>query len=767
LTYNKLDYTKLCIDSIKRFTTTPIEIIIIDNGSQDGTVQWLSEQSDIIKIYNNTNLGFPKGCNQGIEIASGDNIMLLNNDVIVTPNWLDNLIKALYSDSKIGAVGAVTNSCSYYQTIQTNYKNTDELFRFADDYNNSNETLWEERIKLVGFCMLIKLEVISKIGVFDERFTPGNYEDDDYSYRILLSGYKLLLCKDTYVHHFGHGSFIDDQQFYLNLLKENEKKFEEKWGFNSLYSSPIRYEMVNLIDKDKNSNINVLDIGCACGGTLLKIKDNFRNANLYGVEINKNAASIAKNFAQVDAVNIEELDLNHYEKMFDYIIFADVLEHLSNPWKVLISIKKYLKDDGYILASIPNVMHHSVIRDLIDGNFTYKDSGLLDRTHLRFFTLNEIIKLFKDSGFTKLEFTTTNAELSGADEIFIDNLCKISNEKLKPQFSTYQYLIKARKKDYTFMPLVSILIPSYNRPKFLEIALNSAINQTYKNIEIIICDDSTNDEVNEMMENYISKYNNIRYYRNEKNIGQFENDLKLIELSKGEYINFLMDDDVFAPNKIERMMSFYLSNKNNDIRLVTSHRQVIDENDTILPDILVTKRLFESDTIIDGIALGNLVLVNILNCIGEPTTPLFRKKDLIEPFGVFNGRKYGCNVDVATWLNLLSQGRIVYICETLSYFRIHSEQQLNSDNILLLGATDYAHEVITARNKGFLKNPEEYKNAIKNSMIHINKVKDLIKNTSFDKLKYEELNTYYLKLSQLQSIESGNDNQLKDIQKQN
>ena len=73
----------------------------------------------LFRSLNDQNLGFPKGCNQGIDIAEGDSILLLNNDVIVTPNWLENLNSALWSSESIGAVGAVTNNCSYYQTIAT------------------------------------------------------------------------------------------------------------------------------------------------------------------------------------------------------------------------------------------------------------------------------------------------------------------------------------------------------------------------------------------------------------------------------------------------------------------------------------------------------------------------------------------------------------------------------------------------------------------------------------------------------------------------
>ncbi|MEM5687388.1 hypothetical protein AAHB49_17780 [Bacillus cereus] len=97
-----------------------------------------------------------------------------------------------------------------------------------------------------------KKEVIDKIGLLDERFSPGNFEDDDYSFRIRREGYKLILCKDTFIHHFGNTSFKEVAVNYNSLLEENSKKFEEKWGFNSSYSTNIRTDIINLIDVPKD-----------------------------------------------------------------------------------------------------------------------------------------------------------------------------------------------------------------------------------------------------------------------------------------------------------------------------------------------------------------------------------------------------------------------------------------------------------------------------------------------------------------------------------
>ncbi|WP_234119662.1 glycosyltransferase [Clostridium hydrogenum] len=448
LTYNNLEYTKLCIDSIRKYTNEgSYEIIIVDNASTDGTIEWLKEQKDIKVIFNDKNLGFPKGCNQGIDCAIGDNVLLLNNDTIVTPNWLKNLNIALYSSEDIGAVGSVTNSCSNYQTISFNYENTDDMIEFARRNNISNPIQWEERIRLVGFCMLIRSSVINKIGVLDEIFTPGNYEDDDYSYRIRKAGYKLILCKDSFIHHFGSVSFKKNNNEYNAILNVNRNKFKNKWGFDPSYSSFTRYEIINLIDEPIDKPIRVLEVGCACGATLLEIKNRYRNAEIYGIELNENAADIGKLIADIKAENIENENLNYEENYFDYIIFADVLEHLYDPWKVLNNIKKYLKEDGKILTSIPNVMHYSVIRNLLNGNWTYEDAGILDRTHVRFFTLNEIGKMFIEAGYEIKEINFTNIGASQEDIDFMESLGKICNNDVKNQYYAYQYIVRACKKN--------------------------------------------------------------------------------------------------------------------------------------------------------------------------------------------------------------------------------------------------------------------------------------------------------------------------------
>lgn len=206
LTYNQLEYTKICMDSFEKYVNmNSCEIIIVDNNSTDGTVEWIKEQKGVKAIFNKENKGFPAACNQGINISEKDNdILLLNNETVLMPNSIFNMRMALYSNKNIGATGAVSNRSAYSQKVNVDF---DDYITYAINNNISDEIRYEEINKLVGFPMLIKREILEKTGYLDERFITGNYEDNDLSLTIILEGYKLLLCWDSYIHHLGSISF--------------------------------------------------------------------------------------------------------------------------------------------------------------------------------------------------------------------------------------------------------------------------------------------------------------------------------------------------------------------------------------------------------------------------------------------------------------------------------------------------------------------------------------------------------------------------------
>ncbi len=167
--------------------------------------------------------------------------------------------------------------------------------------------------------------------------------------------------------------------------------------FNPSYIGP-RNDILSLIPVDVQK---VLDIGCSIGTLGKQIKQG-SNVEVVGIELNPKMATIAKaNLDKVITVDIEEIDLTSYFSpgYFDCVIFADILEHLKDPWTVMQKVVTILDEKGLVIASIPNIRHYTTILSLsILGYWPYRDRGIHDKTHLRFFTLKNITELFKQSG---------------------------------------------------------------------------------------------------------------------------------------------------------------------------------------------------------------------------------------------------------------------------------------------------------------------------------------------------------------------------------
>lgn len=187
LSYNTLEMTKDCIESIRQ-TCNPdsYELIVIDNASEDGSVDWLRGQDDILLIENTENVGFPAGCNQGIAAAKPDHdIMLLNSDTVMMPNAMFTLRMGLYDSEKNGAAGAVSNNADNQQTIDSVFNGIEEYRQFAVKNNIHCQTAYEKKVWLIGFALLLKRTALERAGLLDERFTPGNFEDNDLGIRFM------------------------------------------------------------------------------------------------------------------------------------------------------------------------------------------------------------------------------------------------------------------------------------------------------------------------------------------------------------------------------------------------------------------------------------------------------------------------------------------------------------------------------------------------------------------------------------------------------
>lgn len=450
VSYNCCEMMQDCINTIKTYTPpTSYELIVVDNASTDGIAEWLSAQNDIKLILNKDNKGFGPASNQGALLAAPNNdIFFLNNDTIVPANAIFWMKMGLYEKEDVGATSCMSNYVSNDQKINVTFNNKAEILSFGKVTNIISPTPYEEKVKLIGFALFIKRSVLNKIGLFDEIFGIGNYEDDDISVRILMEGYKLILCHNSFIFHYGSQGFAQLDSSYTDLLLRNHQIFIDKWGFNILYYSSSRTEIIQLMeDIPKSKGINVLEIGCGAGATLNKIKYLWPNAKTVGVEIVDDVAKLASIYNEIIVGDIETLELPYEKDYFDVIICGDVLEHLRDPEAALTKLHKYLKKDGNLLASIPNVMHSSVLYPLLNGCWDYKNSGILDRTHLKFFTKKSINELF---GRVQLRidamlYTQSTDDDPESNPDMMEKLRSVMTPDAFEQIYAFQYIIKSTK----------------------------------------------------------------------------------------------------------------------------------------------------------------------------------------------------------------------------------------------------------------------------------------------------------------------------------
>ncbi len=239
LTYNQLQYTRQCVESIQSRTTQPYELIFVDNGSTDGTVDYLRSLSNVTVIENTENRGYAAGVNQGIRASRGEYIVLLNNDVVVTSGWLDRHLNALDRDRSIGLVGPTLTWPECPQMIDPPYKDLAELETFAHTWATEKEGCVEDVPELIGACMATRREVIDRVGLLDEDFGIGQCEDKDFCRRVAAAGYRCVIARDAFVHHFGHRTFLGNNIDSGKLLVKNKQLLKEKWSASSP-SSPSK-----------------------------------------------------------------------------------------------------------------------------------------------------------------------------------------------------------------------------------------------------------------------------------------------------------------------------------------------------------------------------------------------------------------------------------------------------------------------------------------------------------------------------------------------
>lgn len=228
--YNLKEYTRRCIKSIEEWTRVPYELILIDNGSATETAEYLSSIEGAHLIVNKENLGYAKAINQGILSGRGEYVLFLNNDTIVTKNWLENLLFCLKDHQRNGIVGPLTNGIANpNQRYEVEFDTLGRLYSFAQYFNQRDPRCWFDLAFLSGFCMLTRRSILEEVGILDESFGPALQEDYDLCRRVRLAGYRTLCAGDTFVYHYYSQTFLHHNIDREKMLEESLTRYRRKW----------------------------------------------------------------------------------------------------------------------------------------------------------------------------------------------------------------------------------------------------------------------------------------------------------------------------------------------------------------------------------------------------------------------------------------------------------------------------------------------------------------------------------------------------------
>ena len=337
--FNRLEKTKQCIESVLKYTKgINYDLLLIDSGSSDGTFEYFKsvehDKVRILRLSKNITSGFPANFINIGWIAKY--LVSVTNDLIVTPNWLHNLIAVAESDPKIGIVNPVSSNASNCQGYDMDFVDFDDMQKKAAEFNKSDPTKWHERMRIITLGTLYKKDCIYAMGspVGDMGFFH-DFSDDDIGFRARRAGYKVVLAKDTWIHH-NHKVFQMENknpEDFRKSLEVGRKNFNEKYFGIDAWDDVNNFipEFLPAIEDTVSQTPKILGIDVRCGTPVLEIKNKLREYGKFDSECFAFTQE-AKYFIDLQSVcgaenvisdKIECLSCNFDNDSFDYIIIGN------------------------------------------------------------------------------------------------------------------------------------------------------------------------------------------------------------------------------------------------------------------------------------------------------------------------------------------------------------------------------------------------------------------------------------------------------------
>ena len=399
--YNNIEKTKQCIESVIKYTSNvDYDLLLIDNGSTDGTFEYFKslnyEKITILRLTKNRGSALPL---QFVNIGMfSEYVSFLSGDIVVTSNWLDNMITIAKSDPRIGMVNPVSSNVSNHQMIDLSFSNPDEMQEKAAVFNISNPQKWHEKLRIVTLAALYKKECLFALGIpLSDIGFAHDFGDDDISFRVRRAGYKCVLAKDTWVHH-NHDVFNmegKDIVEYRESLETGRNNFSEKyfgvdaWNDTNFFI-PEYLSVLNLTENCDEKT--VLGIDTRCGTPILEIKNHLRNYDIFNTNCFAYTTD-AKYFIDLQTIcgisNVYFGEINgfqdYFNSSFDYIVIGNDINTYSEPFRIIDSAVKLLKKDGQLFVSLKNTYDIFAFLNMTGRTDIYNSCHAINYTAEEFF----------------------------------------------------------------------------------------------------------------------------------------------------------------------------------------------------------------------------------------------------------------------------------------------------------------------------------------------------------------------------------------------
>ena len=435
--YGKIEKTKRCVENILRYTKDiPFELWLLDNGSEENDILEFFKSVDyepkkIIRITKNITGVF--AVNRLIHQLTSEYFAIVNNDIIVTKNWLKNLITCMDSDPKIGAACPVSTNISNNQLeVLEGFSDLEEMQEKAARFNKSDKRKWEERLRIIPTAMLFRREMLDDIGVFDVGFVH-DFGDDDFFFRARRAGYQLIVCRDTFVHHDHNIMERDISGLEMKRGQMGREAFQKKYQGLDAWEDGANHikEFCHYseLDYEKEKQIQILGVDTRCGTPILDVKNKLKAEGYFDFMIDAFTTDL-KYYFDLNSIsdyvvhdNISTVTSQFRDKKYQFIMLGEALNSYQKPVEVLLDLMSLIASKGILLFHIYNtdniyefLWQQGLINERISKNYQR-------------ISYDDIINELKEIPLKKLDIDLQEYPVTDEIRNFTDQMAFISLEE--------------------------------------------------------------------------------------------------------------------------------------------------------------------------------------------------------------------------------------------------------------------------------------------------------------------------------------------------